>query len=367
MKVPFLELLPTYQELKEEIDAAYHRVMDSGWYLLGKETAAFEEEFAAFCHVKHAVGVANGLDALRLLMQAEGIGPGDQVLVPANTFIATFLAVSQTGAEPVPVEPKAATANIDPEAAERALTPKTRAIIAVHLYGQCAEMAPLRELAARKGLRLYEDAAQAHGATYQGRPAGSLADAAGFSFYPGKNLGSFSDAGAVATDDARLAAKVRELRNYGSTVKYHHESVGINSRMDELQAAFLRVKLRYLPEWNRRRQRAAAFYRRELAGVAGLQLPEVAAGCDPVWHIFAVHHPRRDALQAHLAACGVQAQIHYPIPSHLSGAYRAILPYGEGSFPVAERLAATELSLPIGPHVTDEQYAFVCESVRSFV
>lgn len=367
MKVPFLELLPTYQELKEEIDAAYHRVMDSGWYLLGKETAAFEEEFSAFCHVGHAVGVANGLDALRLLMQADGIGPGDQVLVPANTFIATFLAVSQTGAEPVPVEPKAATANIDPEAAEKALTPKTRAIIAVHLYGQCAEMVPLRELADRKGLRLYEDAAQAHGATYQGRPAGSLADAAGFSFYPGKNLGSYSDAGAVATNDARIAAKVRELRNYGSTVKYHHESVGINSRMDELQAAFLRVKLRHLPEWNQRRQRAAAFYRRELSGVVDLQLPEVAEGCDPVWHIFAVHHPRRDALQSHLATCGVQAQIHYPIPSHLSGAYHGILPYGEGAFPVTERLAATELSLPIGPHIANEQYAFVCESVRSFV
>lgn len=351
MKIPFLELKPGYLELKSEFDAAYQRVMDSGWVLLGKELEAFEAEFAAYCGAKHCIGVANGLDALHLVLRAMRIGPGDEVLVPSNTFIATWLAVSYAGATPVPVEPDRQTYNIDPERLEAAITRRTKAIIPVHLYGQPADMDPINAIAAKHGLKVIEDNAQAQGARYKGRPTGSLGDAAATSFYPGKNLGAFGDGGGVTTDDDDLADRVRTLRNYGSKVKYHYEYQGMNSRLDEIQAAFLRVKLSVLDEWNSRRKAIASAYQRGLAACKSeLVLPFVPERVDPVWHLFVIRHPRRDALQQHLADAGIGTQIHYPIPSHQTAAY---LYDGQPpvSLPIAEELSGTVLSLPIGPHL----------------
>jgi dTDP-4-amino-4,6-dideoxygalactose transaminase len=363
MTIPFLDLHAGYLELKPEFDAAYHRVMDSGWYLMGAELEAFEREFAAFTGCSHAIGVGNGLDALVLVLRAWGIGPGDEVIVPTNTFIATWLAVSQCGATPVPVEPLATTYNLDPRLIEKALTTKTKAIIPVHLYGQPADMQEINAIAKRHGLRVMEDSAQAHGGLCHGQPAGSLAEAAAFSFYPGKNLGAFGDAGAVTTNDAALAAQVRALRNYGSTKKYYHDVAGCNSRVDELQAAFLRTKLTALPRWNARRKAIAARYLKELRGLPHLILPEVAAFADPVWHLFVVRHPQRDALQKKLTDLGVGTAIHYPVPPHLGGAYAGPSMPGRGAYPVAEILADTLLSLPIGPHMTDEQVTRTVEAV----
>jgi dTDP-4-amino-4,6-dideoxygalactose transaminase len=354
MKIPFLELKPAYLELKAELDAAYQRVMDSGWYILGEEVAAFEEEFAASCQVKHCIGVGNGLEALHLILRAYGIGPGDEVIVPANTYIATWLAVSYAGATVVPVEPEERTYNIAPANIARAITSRTKAILAVHLYGQPAAMDAINEIAAAAHLKVIEDAAQAHGAYYQGRPVGSLGDAAGFSFYPGKNLGAFGDAGAVTTNDDALAEQVRRLRNYGSQVKYHNEVKGFNSRLDPLQAAFLRVKLGALENWNLRRQKIAARYFAELAAHPGFILPLVPAGVTPAWHLFVVRCSRRDELQRHLAEAGIGTMIHYPIPPHLSEAYRAE-GWKVGDFVISERIAETVLSLPLGPHLTDEE------------
>lgn len=365
MKVPFLDLKAPYAELREETDAAYSRVMESGWFIAGEELTAFESEFAALCGARHCVGVGNGLDALHLILRAYGIGAGDEVIVPANTFIATWLAVTYAGAVPVPVEPDARTYNLDPERVEEAITPRTKAVMPVHLYGQPADMDAINEVARARGLRVIEDAAQAHGALYKGRPAGSLADAAGFSFYPGKNLGAAGDAGAVVTDDAGLAEELRRLRNYGSGVKYYHEERGFNSRLDELQAALLRVKLTRLEEWNGRRRRVAEKYLRELEGAPDLTLPFAPDWADPVWHLFVVRHPRRDALREHLAAAGVGTLIHYPLPPHLQGAY-ADMGLGVGSFPVSERMAGGVLSLPIGPHLSDEEQAYVVEQVLAF-
>lgn len=364
MKIPILELKPTYLELKEEIDAAYHRVMDSGWYLLGEESTAFETEFAAYVGVDHCVAVGNGLDALRIALEAYGVGPGDEVIVPAQTFIATWLAVTQCGAVPVPVDVCATSANLDPTLLEAAVTSKTKAIIPVHLYGQPAEMAAICEVASKHGLVVIEDAAQAHGATYGGKSCGALGDAAAFSFYPGKNLGAFSDAGAITTNNAEIARKARMLRNYGSEKRYYHDLPGMNSRIDELQAAFLRVKLRHLNTWNQRRAHIAALY---LEGLKGLDitLPSLHEGSSPVWHLFVVQHPERDALQEHLAAQGIQTLIHYPVVPYLSAAY-ASMSVCKGSFPVGEQLSNTVLSLPIGPHFTDEQIEAVIQGVRSF-
>lgn len=371
MKVPFLELKPAYTELQDEFDAAYRRVMSSGWYLLGSELETFEDEFAAYCEVEHCIGVGNGLDALHLILRGCGIGAGDEVIVPSNTFIATWLAVSYAGATPVPVEPDPSTFNLDPGSIGAALTSRTRAIIPVHLYGQPANMQPIREIAQKHGLRVIEDAAQAQGARYRGRRSGALGDAAAFSFYPGKNLGAFADAGAVVTDDPALAASVRKLRNYGSVVKYEHEIKGFNSRLGELQAAFLRVKLRHLEEWNRRRERLSNIYVTELSTVdAQLTLPVVPPWAEPVWHLFVVRHPQRDALQRHLAGAGVGTLIHYPIPAHLSGAYASDAAQWEikkgRSLPIAEELAATVLSLPIGPHLGKAEQSYVIEVVNAF-
>jgi dTDP-4-amino-4,6-dideoxygalactose transaminase len=358
MNVPFLELKPTYDELKPEFDAAYHRVMDSGWYLLGNELAAFEAEFAGFCGADHCIGVANGLDALHLIVRAYGIGPGDEVIVPSNTFIATWLAVSYAGATPVPVEPDPATHNLNPALVEAAITARTRAIMPVHLYGQPADMDPINEIARHHRLKVIEDSAQAQGARYKGRRTGALGDAAGHSFYPGKNLGAFADAGAVTTNDPDLADRVRTLRNYGSKQKYHYETQGINSRMDELQAAFLRVKLRHLDAWNQRRANIADQYLAGLAGTA-CQLPLTPPWATSAWHLFVIRHPQRDALQAALAAAGIGTIIHYPVPPHLTPAY----PATGMALPLAEQLAGEVLSLPIGPHLGADQVKAVIAAV----
>lgn len=365
MNVPILELRPTYLELKDELDAAYRRVMESGWYLLGPELEAFEQEYARYVGVRHCVGVANGLEALQLVLMAWGIGPGDEVIVPAHGYIATWLAVTHTGAKPVPCECEGATYALDPERVEASVTERTKALLPIHLYGQTADMAALRTVAARHRLKILEDAAQAHGATHQGRKAGALGDAAGWSFYPSKNLGAFSDGGAITTDDDAVAERLRALRNYGSKIRYQNDHLGLNSRLEELQAAVLRVKLRKLDEWNARRVRQAGTYRAALAGVGDLVLPRVGAGREHVWHLFVVRTRRRAELQTFLKAQGIGTQVHYPIPPHLSGAY-ASAGWRRGSLPETETWADEVLSLPIGPHLSDTQVEFVIEQVRAF-
>jgi dTDP-4-amino-4,6-dideoxygalactose transaminase len=362
VNVPFLDFVAPYAELRPELDAAYERFMRSAWYVLGKELEAFEQEYAAYCDSKHCVGVANGLDALHLLLRAYGIGAGDEVIVPSNTYIATWLAVSQVGATPVPVEPDAKTFNLDPGRLVAALTPRTKAIMPVHLYGQPADMDPIMAFARQHGLKVIEDNAQSQGARYKGRRTGSLGDAAGHSFYPGKNLGAFGEAGAITTDDDALADRVRTLRNYGSKKKYYNEVKGYNSRLDELQAAFLRVKLKKLDEWNKRRSSVAEKYLSQLSGVEGLQLPFVPEWAEPVWHLFVVRHPKRDPLQERLTAAGIGTMIHYPVPPHLSGAYAGD-GWSRGAFPLAENLAATVLSLPMGPHLAGESAGVVIREI----
>jgi dTDP-4-amino-4,6-dideoxygalactose transaminase len=358
VKVPFLDFVGPYEELKAGLDEAYFRFMRSARYVLGRELEAFEQEFAEYCGAGHCVGVGNGLEALHLILRAYGIGAGDEVIVPSNTYIATWLAVSYAGATPVPVEPDARTGNIDPVRIEAAITPRTKAIMPVHLYGQPADMDPILELARKRGLKVVEDNAQAQGARYKGRRTGSLGDAAGNSFYPGKNLGAFGDAGAVTTNDTALAEHIRSLRNYGSKRKYYNEHKGFNSRLDELQAAFLRVKLQKLDEWNGRRRALAAHYRAALADAPELGLPFVPDWAEPVWHLFVVRHPNRDALQQGLTEAGIGTLIHYPVPPHLSGAY-ADAKWAPGAYPVAEALANTVLSLPMGPHLREAQAKLV--------
>ena len=354
MTIPFIDLKSPYLELKTELDAAYGRVMESGWYIHGQEVAGFEAEFAAYCGVKHCIGVGNGLEALHLILRAMAIGAGDEVIVPANTYIATWLAVSYAGAMPVPVEPDPRTYNIDPDRIEEAITPRTRAIIPVHLYGQPADMDPIRLVARRHGLKVIEDAAQAHGATYKGQRTGGLADAAGWSFYPTKNLGALGDAGAITTNDDELADRVRVLGNYGSRIKYFNEVKGFNSRLDPLQAAFLRVKLNHLDEWNARRRQVTDVYLDGLAEVPGLTLPVVPEGIEPAWHVFVVRHAARDALQNHLKGLGIETLIHYPVPPHLSAAY-AECASRSNDLPITENIGRTILSLPLGPHLRNEE------------
>ena len=364
MSVPFLDLQAINNSQAAELEAAFRRVLQSGWFVLGKEVEQFEQRFAAYCGSAHGIGVANGLDAIMLVLRAWGIGPGDEVIVPSNTFIATWLAVSQCGATPIPVEPVEATCNIDPAKIEAAITPATRAIVAVHLYGQPADMQPIMEIAARHGLKVLEDAAQAHGATCNGVRTGHLGHAAAFSFYPGKNLGALGDGGGITTDDADLAQLLRTYRNYGSQKKYHNLVQGFNSRLDEMQAAFLNVKLDVLEEGNARRRAIAARYADRLAGIDDLTLPTVPAWADPVWHLYVVRHARRDALSARLADAGIGTIVHYPIPPHLQQAY-AELGYKAGDFPIAEAIHREVLSLPIGPHMTLEQADIVADAVRT--
>lgn len=359
--IPFLDFQAMHAAIRPRLDAAYARVVDSNWLILGKELEAFETEFAAYCGVRHCIGVANGLDALFITLKAMGIGPGDEVIVPSNTYIATWLAVSYAGATPVPVEPDPATYNIDPARIEAAITPATRAIMPVHLYGQPADMAPIMAIAARHGLKVVEDAAQAHGARYNGQRVGALGDAAGFSFYPGKNLGALGDGGAVTTNDDALADQLRVLRNYGSRVKYHNEVKGFNSRLDELQAAFLREKLTLLDDWNEMRRGAAAMYLEQLKD-SGLSLPQVISGAEPVWHVLVVQHPDRDRFQRRLLEAGVSTVIHYPIPPHLQPAYSE-LGFRKGQFPIAEAIHERVISLPLWPQIGRATVTSVCHAV----
>ena len=347
------------------MQAAFARVYDSSWYVLGQEVEQFEQEYAAFNQVGHVIGVANGLDALVLALRVLEIGPGDEVIVPSNTYIATWLAVTQVGATPVPVEPDPATSNLDPDRIEAALTPRTRAIMPVHLYGQACRMTEIMAIATRHGLYVVEDNAQAQGAAWAGQPTGSFGHVSGTSFYPGKNLGALGDAGAVTTNDAALAHTVRVLRNYGSQQKYYNEVVGYNSRLDELQAALLRVKLPHLATWTAQRRQLAAWYDQHLAGIAGLRRPHTAPGATHVYHLYVVHHPRRDALQQHLTQHGIGTLIHYPVPPHRQPAYQA-LDMPAGRFRIAEELAATCLSLPLWPGMMEGQIIAVAATIRAF-
>lgn len=362
MTIPFLDLRAAYLELKPEIDAAVARVMDSGHYILGSEVEAFEAEFAAYCEAEHGVGVANGLDALHLALLAMGVGPGDEVIVPSNTYIATWLAVSQCGATPVPVEPMEATYNIDPDRIEAAITARSKVILPVHLYGQPADLDPILAIARKHGLRVLEDAAQAHGARYKGRRIGAHGDAVAWSFYPGKNLGALGDGGALTTNDTVLADRVRVLRNYGSRVKYINEIKGYNSRLDPIQAAVLRAKLPFLDTWTDRRRTVAQAYAEGLRD-SGLTLPHVPDWADPVWHLYVVRALGRDALQQRLTRAGVGTLIHYPIPPHRQSAY-AGLGLAPDALPLAQHLAAEVLSLPMGPQLLLPDVGLVVKAAR---
>lgn len=366
MEVPFLDLKAPYLELKEEFDIAYKRVMESGQYILGEECEAFEKEFADYCDTKYCIGVGNGLEALHLILRAYNIGTGDEVIVPANTYIATWLAVSYAGAKPIPVEPDKKTYNINPILIEKAITDKTKAIIAVHLYGQPSDMDSINNLAKKYNLKVIEDAAQAHGAKYKGRKVGSIGNAAGFSFYPGKNLGAIGDGGAVTTNDSILAEKIKVLRNYGSKIKYYNEVKGFNSRLDELQAALLRVKLSKLDGWNKKRSKVACTYLHELKNSDDLILPYVPKCVKPSWHLFAILHPNRDKLQSYLLENNIHTLIHYPIPPHLSEAY-GDMGYNVGDFPITEKIAKSVLSLPIGPHISETYITEIVTKIKDYI
>lgn len=362
MKVPFLDLKAPHQALKTELEAAFSRVLDSGWYIAGKELETFEAHFAKYCGVEYCIGVGNGLDAIYLLLKAYGIGRGDEVLVPSNTFIATWLAVTRTGATPVAVEPDPRTYTLDPAALDAALTPQTAAIIPVHLYGQPADMDPINRFAERHGLIVIEDGAQAQGALYRGRRVGSLGHGAATSFYPGKNLGALGDGGAVLTADPAIADKVRELRNYGSKVKYQHDELGYNSRLDELQAAFLTVKLPHLDAWNSRRAQIARRYGEGIRQ-AEITTPFVPEWANPVWHLYVVRTPQRDQLQRYLRERQIETMIHYPIPPHRQQCYQDL---NIGPQAIAERLSGEILSLPMSPTMTGDQVEWVIETINCF-
>ena len=365
MKVQFVDLVSQYHSLREEIHEALEKVMSTASFVLGDAVAEFERDFAAYCGAKHCVGVASGADALHLALRALGIGPGDEVITVANTFIATVNAIALAGATPVLVDAKDPWYTMDPALLEAAITPQTRAIMPVHLYGQPADMDPILEIAERHGLAVVEDAAQAHGARYKGRRAGTMGVCGCFSFYPGKNLGSYGEGGAVVTDDDALAGSLRIYRNCGQSEKYVHPVVGFNSRLHSMQAAVLKVKLRHLDEWNEKRRHFAALYSAGLAGVPGLVLPEVMPEAEPVWHLYVVRHPRRDALMAFLKDRGVFCGIHYPVPIHLQQPYAQVRTVPAGA-PVTTAEAPQLLSLPMHPDLTDEQAAHVIASIRAF-
>jgi dTDP-4-amino-4,6-dideoxygalactose transaminase len=365
LAVPFFSSQAMHEAIREEALETMRRVYDSQWYILGPEVAKFEQAYSEFNQVAHTVGVGNGLEALTLALRALGIGPGDEVLVPSNTYIATWLAVTHAGATPVPVEPDPATSNLNPDNVRAALTSRTRAIMPVHLYGQPCRMPEIIVLAKQYQLAVIEDNAQAQGATFNRQITGSFGDASGTSFYPTKNLGALGDAGAVTTNDADLAQQIRLLRNYGSVQKNQHELLGYNSRLDELQAALLQVKLSHLATWTRQRQQLAAWYTEQLTGISDLQLPSIAVGAVSVWHLYVVHTTRRAALQQFLATRGIGTLVHYPVPPHLQSAY-AHLRLPVGALPVAEGLAATCLSLPLWPGMTQEMITTVAQAVRVF-
>lgn len=361
MKVPFLDLSHSHLEVGTELNDAFKRVLESNSFIMGSELESFESEFAQYCEVPYCIGVGNGLEALHLTLRAYGIGPGCEVIVPANTFIATWLAVTQTGATPVPVEPIIGTHNIDPQRLEAAVSKRTSAIIPVHLYGQPADMDPIIEIAKKHGLVVIEDAAQAQGARYKGKRVGSLGHAAATSFYPGKNLGCLGDGGAVLTSDPAIANKVRQLRNYGSSIKYHHEVLGYNSRLDELQAAMLRVKLKRLDDWNESRRTIAQAYSERLRNI-DLILPEIPDFAEPVWHLYVVRTSQRDQKQAFLSSKGIGTIVHYPIPSNRQLCYAD---QKWSDLPISEMLANEVLSLPVYPGMSEEAVDYVVHALNT--
>ena len=364
MNIPFLDIGAAYKELEVEIDAAIRRVLNSGWYILGPEVESFEADWAQYCEADYAVGLANGMDALTLALRALGVGFGDEVIVPSNTYIATWLAISAVGATPVPVEPNPATYNIDVERIESAITSKTKVLLPVHLYGQAADLDPILVLARKHNLKVVEDAAQAHGARYKGRPIGAHGDIVCWSFYPGKNLGALGDGGAITTNCEEMADRIRVLRNYGSRVKYVNEVQGVNSRLDPIQAAVLRAKLIHLDAWTDRRRAIADTYNMRLKGES-LILPYVPDWSDPAWHLYVVQSTERDRLQGNLTAAGVGTLIHYPIPPHKQAAYVAAS-YDSEAFPIASKIADQILSLPIGPQLPPQSLGRIINSILTF-
>ncbi len=364
MRIPFVSFVPMEKELNQEICEAFKRVFSRSWYIDGEEDENFEQRFAEYCETKYCVGVGNGLDALMLSLKALGIGAGDEVIVPSNTYIATALAVTYVGAKPVFVEPDIRTFNINPSLIESAITAKTKAIIPVHLYGQSCDMDPIMEIARNKGLRVVEDCAQAHGATYNGRKVGTFGDIAAFSFYPGKNLGALGDAGAIVTNDMTLADRIRALSNYGSDYKYHHIYKGNNSRLDEIQAAFLSVKLPHLDRMNTERRRIAQLYTEGINNDKVI-LPYVNSECVPVWHIYGIRCKDRDALEDYLNSKDISTNKHYPIPLHMQECYKE-LNIRQGALPIAEEISSTELSLPLYYGITDEEVQYVIDAINSF-
>jgi dTDP-4-amino-4,6-dideoxygalactose transaminase len=363
--IPFLDLKSLNLAHENALKEAFHRVLHSGWFILGKSVEAFEEEYAKFSGSRYAIGVANGLDALHIALKVLGIGEGDEVIVPSNTYIATMLASSFVGAVPVPIEPRADTYNINPEAIEAAITPRTKVIMPVHLYGQAAEMDAIMAIARKRGIFVVEDNAQAQGAFYNGKPTGSFGDVNGTSFYPGKNLGALGDAGALTTDSDDLNRSARSWRNYGSHKKYYNEVPGFNSRLDELQAALLLEKLPFLYNDNAERERVADKYNETLGGVGDIILPRIADNATSVFHLYVIRTRKRDELQEFLAARGVGTMIHYPVPPHLQEAYRA-RGWKQGQFPIAEEIAQTCLSLPIYPALQNAQIERIAEIIREF-
>ncbi len=366
MTIPFLSFAPQHAPIRAEMVRAFEKVYDSYWYILGKSVTEFEKAYAAFSGTRHCVGVSNGLDALYLSLKALGIGEGDEVIVPSNTYIATVLSVTYTGATPVFVEPDIRTYNIDPVRIEAAITPRTKAIMPVHLYGQCCEMGPILEIAGRHGLKVVEDNAQAHGATYKGRITGSWGHVNATSFYPGKNFGALGDAGAITTDDEQLAKDLLALRNYGSSRKYYNDVIGHNMRLDELQAELLQVKLHYLMEWTAQRQQIAEQYNQLLQGTPGLTLPYIHPDATHAYHLYVIRTPKRDALQQYLSEQGIGTLIHYPVPPHLQKAYQQ-LGFKRGDFPIAEELADTSLSIPLWPGMTAEMVEYTAAQIKNFL
>ena len=364
MKVPYLDLAAQYRSLKDELWQALEPVLENASYVLGPAVESFEKDYAHFCGAKHCVGVNSGTSALVLALRAFDIGPGDEVITAANTFIATAAAIAHVGARPVLADVDPRTRNLDPAGLAGTITPATKAVIPVHLYGLTADMAGIKAVIADRPVVIIEDAAQAHGALYRGRPAGSLAEMAAFSFYPAKNLGALGEAGAVTTNDDTLAAKLRALRDHGSPKKYVHDLIGYNARMEGLQGAALGVKLRHLPQWNQRRRQIAALYTQSLRDLP-LALPTEPVDCRHVYHLYVIECQDRDRLQRYLGEQGIPTLIHYPVPIHLQRAFRH-LGYREGDYPVTERLARQILSLPIYPEMTDEQVDLVCQTIRGF-
>lgn len=359
--IPYLNLQPLHDSIKEELRQAYENILDSNWFIMGEQLEAFEKEYANYCGTRFCIGVGNGLDALHLILRGYGIGKGDEVILPANTFIATALAVSYSGATPILVDCDENSYNINPTLVEHKITKHTKAIIAVHLYGKVADMESLRRISKTYNLKLIEDAAQAHGAVYKGNKVGNLADAAGFSFYPGKNLGALGDGGAITTNDERLVEKICALRNYGSIEKYHHKYLGFNSRLDEMQAAFLRVKLKYLDEWTKQRRKLATKYIEEISNDK-YKLSSVEKQEENVWHIFPLLSKERTKIQKKLEENKIQAVIHYPIPIHLQESYK-MLGYSYGDFPIAERISKEELSLPLWIGMKKETISYISQII----